>query len=126
MKAKELYPNKEEFYDYQPIINSFGNILIQIDDVDYSGDSRILYQKDGKYGYLIFGWGSCSGCDALQACDNYDDVDELIESLKNNIKWYSSLQELQEYFKTKDWGLEYSCNQGETKEFIDKVLKFKQ
>ena len=53
--------------DYTSILNQFGYIVIKVDDDDYQGDSRVLYEgyKD-EVGYLQFGWGSCSGCDALQ------------------------------------------------------------
>lgn len=124
-EARRLYPEKESVWfcisNYQPILDSFGEILVQVDDDDYQGDSRILYKKDNQYGYLIFGWGSCSGCDALQACSNYAEVDKLIESLRNDIKWFNSLQELKDYFGSKDWELEYSWQSEETKEFINKV-----
>lgn len=56
---------------YQPIMDSFGNIILQVDDNDYQGDSRLLYREDDRIGFLQFGWGSCSGCDSLQACHSY-------------------------------------------------------
>ena len=133
--AKELYPEywEEEQkygriygpYDYQPIINEIGNVLIQVDDNDYQGDSRVLYEKDGKYGFLIFGWGSCSGCDSLQACNNTKDIQELIDRIVNDVKWFDSLEELQKYFSEKDWELEYCWHAEETKDFITKVLDFR-
>lgn len=130
--AKELYPelDKAELeyfygpYDYQPIIDAIGNVLIQVDDNDYQGDSRILYEIDGKYGFLIFGWGSCSGCDALQACNTMGDIQQLIDSMVCDVKWFDSLQELQQYFRDKDWELEWSYHQEETQEFINKVLDY--
>lgn len=133
--AKELYPEywKDEqesgsFYgpgDYQPIIDEIGNVLIQVDDNDYQGDSRVLYEKDGKYGYLIFGWGSCSGCDSLQACNNTKDIQELIDGLVNDVTWFDSLEELQKHFSGKDWELEYCWQADETKDFIAKVLEYR-
>lgn len=132
--AKELYPTyweEEErdgyFYgpcDYRPIIEELGNVLVQVDDNDYQGDSRILYEKDGKYGYLIFGWGSCSGCDALQGCENMNEIQSLMDGLNDNIKWFDSLDELKQYFKDKDWALDYCWHSDETKEFIDKVIDY--
>jgi hypothetical protein len=132
--AKELYPDywKEEqedgsFYgpgNYQPIINEIGNVLVQVDDQDYQGDSRVLYEKDGKFGYLIFGWGSCSGCDALQGCSTVSDIQELIDKLSRSVVWYDSLAELKQYFNEKDWELEYCWHADETKEFITNVLNY--
>jgi hypothetical protein len=103
MTAQELYPKAGERtyfdtpYDYTPIIRSFGEVLVQVDDEDWSGDTRVLLRKKGRYGFLNFGWGSCSGCDALQACDSYEDVDQLISELKNDIKWFNTLAEAQAY-----------------------------
>jgi hypothetical protein len=132
--AKEIYPSywEEEqkngsFYgpgNYQPIIDELGNVLVQVDDNDYQGDSRILYEKDGKYGFLIFGWGSCSGCDSLQACGNIWEIQDLMENLETSIKWYDTIDELKQYFKDKDWDLEYSWHAEETKEFVDKVINY--
>ena len=114
--AKEIYEDdKWGWDDYQPMLDSFGKIIIQIDDEYFHGDSRLIYEDNGKYGYLQFGWGSCSGCDALQACDDLNDVQELMDSLNDRIKWFDSLHELQLYFKEKDWSLEYSWKQEEQK-----------
>ena len=113
--ARELYPNHSQWYDeqydtepcfetisdYQPILDSFGEILVQVDDHDYQGDSRVLYSfPSGSIGILIFGWGSCSGCDALQNCTSYDEVDELIRDLYSSIRLYTTPEKALEYFKT--------------------------
>ena len=75
--VKSLYPLESEsayftFYSYQPLLESFGEILLKVDDEDYSGDSRLIFKKGEMYGFLIFGWGSCSGCDWLQGCNSYE------------------------------------------------------
>lgn len=128
-KAKELYADCE--YDdyflstssYQPILESFGNIVIQVDDNDYQGDSRVLFKNEDKYGYLQFGWGSCSGCDALQACDSFDEVDKLIEELRDSIKWFTKTECI-EFFENHDWEGDYSWLEDGQKEFINKVKDY--
>lgn len=107
---------------YQPIIESFGKVLIQVDDRDYSGDTRVLYEKDGKYGFLNFGWGSCSGCDALQACKNEQAVDELIDSLEQAVKWFDSLSEAAAYITSKEREYSYYSHEKEWKEFVQQVV----
>jgi hypothetical protein len=119
--AKELYGDSDDWYDYQPMLEEFGQIILQVDDKDYQGDSRVIYQDEEKFGYLIFGWGSCAGCDALQACDNIEDVQELMDELFNKIHWFESLTALQEYFRNKDWELEYCWHCEETQKFIEQV-----
>lgn len=73
-------------------------------DGDYSGDSVILFRRpsDGAFGILEYGWGSCSGCDALQGCDTVEEVNDLRDSLFESIKWFDSATACLEYVKSKD------------------------
>ena len=97
-------------YDYQPIVDAFGKVIIQKDDDDYQGDSYIVYKfEDNRYGVLIFGWGSCSGCDALHACGgNRDEIQDLINSLYNSIIYFDSLKELKEWAESENRKYEYN------------------
>lgn len=119
--AREIYKEDEYWYDYQPMLEEFGNIILQCDEDNYQGDSYLVYEQNGKYGYLTFGWGSCSGCDALQACLTIDEVQELIDTLYHKIKWFDSLNELKDYFKTKNWVLCYEWSIAEFREFLKRV-----
>ena len=52
--------NKDEYYygvyDYQPMLAMMGDIVVQVDDNDYQGDSRLLFKDDdARYGFLRFG-----------------------------------------------------------------------
>lgn len=110
--------------DYQPMLNAFGDILIQVDDNDYQGDSRLLYENDGKFGVLIFGWGSCSGCDALQACYSIEEVQKLCDELQNDIKWFDTAKEAHSWFIEHDWEGDYSWAYQETRYFINHCLDY--
>lgn len=125
-KAKEIYEtDRFSWYDYQPMLDEFGEILIQVDEEAYQGDSFLLYKNDNKYGFLTFGWGSCSGCDALQACDTIDEVQELMDRLYNAIIWFDSLQELKCYIS--DYSiveLQWYFYSDTFKEFKEKVLNY--
>lgn len=101
-RARRLYPDAEDRWgfsvsDYDPILHSFGEVVVKVDENDYSGDSLVLLRKESRYGFLIFGWGSCSGCDALQGCNSYRDIEQLIQQLENNIIWFDSLGEAESY-----------------------------
>ena len=123
--VKELYENERwGWSDYQPMLDAFGKVVIQVDDDDYQGDSRLLYDENGEIGVLIFGWGSCCGCDALQACDSLEEVQELCDSLQEDIKWFDDKKQALEYFTNHDWQGDYSWHQTETKEFINKCIKY--
>lgn len=122
-RAKELFGDNDYFSDYSRIVWSFGNVLVEVTDDDYQGDSRFILEKDGKYGFLYFGWGSCSGCDALQSCDNYEQVDELIDDLERGIVWKDSIKEIKEYVSTRlsETVGPYSYRKEEWYDFINKV-----
>jgi hypothetical protein len=78
---------------------------------------------DGKYGYILFGWGSCSGCDALQACDDMEDLNALAQSMWDSIAWYDTPQELINWIKTHDYEgdcLEYYGD--ELHDFLHKAI----
>ena len=128
--ARDLYPDEEEGYsmvaDYTPIIQSLGKVYVRVDDEDYQGDSRILFRgvENYKLGFLLFGWGSCSGCDSLQACSTFSEIDELIQELKDKIIWFDSKEIALDYFKTHDWEGDYTwCDSG-TRKFIDMCIIF--
>ena len=128
--AIEIYPNcvsPDGSFNYpsgyQPILNEFGNILVQVDDDNYQGDSRIFYENNGQYGWLQFGWGSCTGCDRLQGCYSILEIDELIQDLCMSIKWFDSKKDALEYFETHDWEGGYDHGK-EWKEFMEKVIEF--
>lgn len=53
----------------------------------YQGSWGAILEKDGKRGEITFSFGSCSGCDALQACNNDSDEQILLKELESNIKW---------------------------------------
>ena len=123
--VKKLYgKNPWDWYDYQPMLNAFGNIVLQIDDEGYQGDSRVLYDNDGEIGFLLFGWGSCCGCDALQACDTIEEVQELCDKLQNDIKWFEDKETSLEWFCTHDWEGDYSWYEEKTREFVSKAKDY--
>ncbi len=117
----EVYPDKY-WCSYNPLLESFGYpILLQVDDCDYQGDSRLLFQNGDLRGILIFGWGSCSGCDALQGCDTIDEVAELRDRLHDGIRWGSVTGTL-DYLRTHDWAGDYSNGDGKTAEFVEQAI----
>ena len=89
--------------DYDALVSKFGEVLISCDIGTYQGDTLVVLKKDDKYGYLQFGWGSCSYCDALQGCKNYEDLQELVDYLESSIKWFDSKEELKSWGEEHDW-----------------------
>jgi hypothetical protein len=116
----------EGYYaSYDSIVESFGyNILMGEAIGDYQGDMvYVLY--DGlfdQWGVFITGYGSCSGCDILEAMemDNapVEEYRELQEEWHNGVDWYNTPEELYDAIREKegDW---YWYEDGYS-EFIEK------
>lgn len=125
---KRLYesPDDFEWYGYQPMVSSFGTIAIQVEDHDWQGDSRILYDDDGCIGFLMFGWGSCSGCDAFYGCNTFKEAEKLYNELKGSIKWFDSRKHALEWFNAHDWEGDYSGRDKNTKFFVRLCIEYLQ
>lgn len=116
----EIFPNiKKRTYDYDyfdfpsypRIVGSFGYKVLEYKDFgDYQGDSIIFLQDGEKIGYLLIGWGSCSGCDALQACDSIEEFQELYDGIKNSIIWKGSPRAMIQWIKNRDWAGQWLYN----------------
>jgi len=107
MEAKKVYPDWEEGYgpcDYTPIMEALGEVVAAVESNDYQGDTlALLKSPEGKYGVLQFGWGSCSGCDALQACYTWAELQELCDHLEQSVQWLDTLEEAKAWVEAHDW-----------------------
>jgi len=76
-------------YGYGSLIDTFEvEVLAEAHDNDYQGDSFYLLKNGDQYGVLIFGWGSCGGCDAYEAAEgNVRELTELRDGLWNSVVW---------------------------------------
>ncbi len=55
---------------------------------DYQGDYAVIIKRDNKYGFVVIGYGSCSGCDALEAVyDEPEKYQALFKSIERDIHW---------------------------------------
>ena len=107
--------------DYTPIIDAIGEVVVRVDDRDYQGDTRLLLRRGDKYAITTFGWGSCSGCDALQACSSWEQLVNLANGLVPSEETWKSLPEIREWVATHDWKGDYGWHSEGQQEFIDKV-----
>lgn len=111
------------YYDYGSLLGSFDyeNIL-QADVGDWQGDTLVLFKDGDRYGFLTFGWGSCSGCDALQACNHLKDVEELRQQLFDQIVWKDSKEEMRDFLANRDWEAQWYGGYEGTKKFVAEAL----
>ncbi len=126
--VKELWPSVEpDTYGlhfgpgYSEIISKIGTVLVESWDDDYQGDTFALIEKDGRYGYLCFGWGSCSGCDALAACTTLSDLQDLCNGLESSVQWFDSKDEIRKWIEERDWEGQFEWHTG-AREFVPKAL----
>jgi hypothetical protein len=94
--------------DYAALVASMGvEILAQEDEDGWQGDSLLILRRGDRWGYLAFGWGSCSGCDALQGCSSVAEVEELRRDLARSIVWHDSAADLLAFLDGRDWTTGY-------------------
>ena len=128
MPVELVYPDYDGFEgDYEPLLNSLGcSILVKYDQDNYQGDSWILYRDENRnlLGYLSFGWGSCPGCYALQICTSYDDLRKLQQRLYDDIIWFDSLDEAENYFDESKRSGDYAWSFDEYKDFVKDALNY--
>lgn len=50
---------------------------------DWQGDYAITLERNGVYGFIVIGYGSCSGCDAYEAAIPYETHSKLTGEVTN-------------------------------------------
>lgn len=89
-------------YDYADLLNTIHPDLrwtVCALEFNYQGDYFYFGELGDKYYYVVVGYGSCSGCDALQACDSYEELLQLRERIAQNIREFNSLEDFQQWFE---------------------------
>ena len=94
--------------DYENLVKSMG---LEIEAYEccgsYQGDYVMLVKEGERRGLLVFAYGSCSGCDSLQACGCMDDVEYLRTNLYSSIAWFASREEFdaisKKWIADNDW-----------------------
>ena len=95
----------EESLSYDTIIKSFGYKYKSEWIGSYQGDIAAVFKDGKRKGYLVIGYGSCSGCDELESikpwcyhndeectCD-WSEVEKYRKSLMKSIRWNIPLPE---------------------------------
>ncbi len=112
-------------YSYNELIATLGvDVVLQVDDHDYQGDTRLLVRSGDQWGVLIFGWGSCSGCDALEAAGtDLAAVTAIRDGMARSIHWEPDRESRHAYLTAKDWELDYAWHSGETQTFVAQAIE---
>lgn len=92
--------------DYEALIGLFGLPIIYFwRGDDYQGDAFAVLQDGERYGLIVFGFGSCSGCDALQACETGKDAADLANAFWESTRWFASIPKMLLYVNSDEAAL---------------------
>ena len=114
---------------YSQIVESFGYDSNRAATFgDWQGDHVYLLKDGDRRGFLIIGYGSCSGCDTLQAVEHdREAVQEYADRLENNVRWFDDLHKLKLWLMSSDidWYVHENGFQAWAEEFIGGGFVFK-
>jgi len=123
VNVREIFPprghGRPPYLQYVEIVRQFGEILLETHEDGYQGDSFYVLRRVNtvvndssknriEYGFLTFGWGSCSGCDALEGVGTYEDLQDLVDSLQSSIIWFPSKDALKMWSRSENRKTEWS------------------
>lgn len=80
--------------NYTEVLRSLGLRFLAAKDLGYyQGDWVGLIHDDdaNRFGLVIIGYGSCSGCDEWYAAETIERKLEIIQKIVAGVKWFDSL-----------------------------------
>lgn len=114
----------ETYLDYSKLLELMDyEVLFEKSCGSYQGDLVFLLKHPEKgFGFTVVGYGSCSGCDALEACDSVSDVHDLMQTLDNHITWRESKIELAGFLAIRDKANHWHWNDDEVNAAADEIV----
>lgn len=117
---------------YEAIVKGWGyDIVAEETFGDYQGDLVFLLADNSRFGWCVIGYGSCSGCDALEAAMGYsweeenngwtDEVIQLANGLYNEVRWFDTAAELAAWLEPNEDAPQWYWYEKEYKEFAIKI-----
>ena len=83
-------------------------VLVDVTEGSYQGDYWYLLRRGED---VTVGYGSCSGCDALEAVEGDFDAEYLLGlEVEQRIQWFPTPSACLAYLANKDWALEYNAS----------------
>lgn len=96
-----------DYIGYEDIVKSWGWTVLNFETFgSYQGDHLALLQRGNEIGLVVFGYGSCSGCDVLQAITPWEHDDEPVDwtpvitfarELSDSVHWEPSRDALRDW-----------------------------
>lgn len=83
---------------YTSVVETFGYEIVLSERLgSWQGDIVFVLKNEDRVGFLVVGYGSCAGCDVLEAIRTMDGLKSFALGLHSNIKWFQSLTDLQQW-----------------------------
>ena len=119
---KDSPPYSDKPY-YDDLVGELGDIIHSVRESGWQGDTWYILQSGDRCGYLSVGWGSCSGCDALEGADTWEEVNELQDEFRGSIHWEDGPDGLLRWMQEHDWGGDYTASSRDHAIFIRDALE---
>lgn len=126
-----LLPTYEHFFN-----NTNYDILCFSVIGEYQGDYIILLKDFPRFGFIVIGYGSCSGCDELEAIysnmnmrftdlelKDWEEIDALRTKTLDSIQWFDTAHDMTEYIKIRDVANSWYGNEEEWSVVSNKMLE---
>lgn len=92
MKWSETTACACRYGDVASLIWSDWDVIWEDSEADYQGHASFVAEKDGKYCFYEWWYGSCSGCDGWEASNAT--TEEIQAEMKSTAMWFENKQEL--------------------------------
>ncbi len=107
-------------WNYNDLVTTgMGLEVLEAEDFGaYEGDTLLVVTVGARYGWLLFGWGSCSGCDPLEGCRSLADLTSLRDDMYADIHWEDSREALADWLHDRDWEGQWLYREAGAMEFV--------
>jgi len=103
MEWKETVASQCRWSEYAEKNWADWNFIWEDSEADYQGHASFLATKDGKFVYVSWNYGSCSGC------DSWEDMEEEVreQEFKDTATYFDDVHELKAFVDTVNYGKEF-------------------
>lgn len=101
-----------DYPDWEPLVRDWGYDVVLFETWgSYQGDHFVLLRDGDRCGVAVIGYGSCTGCDALEAAIGYDsdsrerwrdlpEVQYLSGRERDAVRWFDSWDDAYRWVQT--------------------------
>jgi len=102
MKWEETVASQCRYGDNAEVIWGDWDILWEDSEADYQGHASFFAEKDGKFCFYEWWYGSCSGCDGWAADELTDE--QIEKEMQETALWLDSKEEVLKWLEMLDRG----------------------